>query len=95
MQFLLFGMGMVATIGLFVFLPETAHHRGMDDILLKRRQRREEEESRREKEGLETRKTSWWERKSENWVFVWLNPLTPLKMLVHPHVLAMVRPPSH
>jgi hypothetical protein len=93
MQYLLFAMGVVASLACFFFLPETAHYRGIDSI-------REERAaalllhggSGEEEGGKEGGVRGWWKGYSKDWIIVWLNPLAPLKMLVHPHILAMVSP---
>jgi MFS family permease len=77
MQWLLFAMGVVASLLCLFCFPETAHERGIDLI---------REERRRERGETTARKMGWW----EDSVFVWLNPLAPLRLLMLPHILAMV-----
>ena len=73
MQWLLCGMGGVASLLVLFFLPETIHARGIDAI---REQRIAE--GRVPKEG-----GSWWSRQ----VIVVLNPLRGVKLLAQPHIL--------
>lgn len=87
MQWLLFAMGVVASLLVLFFLPETSHVLGVDLIREERKARRAEEE----KESRVGRSEGVWARWTRDWVVVWLNPLAPLKMLLHPHILAMVR----
>lgn len=89
MQYLLAAMGACATILVFCFLDETIHHKGVDSI---RKERRLVRESKSEIELIEERKNlgsigRWLE--SRDWVVVWLNPVAPLRLLVHPHVVAI------
>lgn len=89
MQWLLFAMGVVASLLVLFFLPETSHVLGVDLIREERNSKREAEE--KESGVVRERSEGVWERWTRDWVVVWLNPLAPLKMLLHPHILAMVR----
>lgn len=95
MQWLLFSLGVVASILVICFLPETSHYLGIDLIREERRERRAVAEKDalikgqplapvEVRGGMRGRLEGWY----ADWV--WLNPLGPLRMLAHPHVLAMV-----
>lgn len=89
MQFLLAAMGALATILVFCFLDETIHHKGVDSIRNERRLKREAKSQvelvkERESLGVVGR---WLE--SRDFVVVWLNPVAPLRLLVHPHIVAV------
>lgn len=94
MQYLLFAMGLLASLLVVMFLPETAHSRGIDLIREERRSRHREMHTKDDYNStlVNDNGASWWTRWTRDLVFVWLNPLAPLKMLWHPHILAMVRP---
>ena len=88
MQYLLFSMGIVASLLVTLCLPETSHVRGIDLIREERRLRLAERTP--EQVAVEdARVKSWYEERTKDWVVVFLNPLKPLKILVNPHILAM------
>ncbi|GAA5915376.1 hypothetical protein JCM6882_000236 [Rhodosporidiobolus microsporus] len=94
MQWLLFAMGVLASILCFFFFPETAHVRGVDLIRRERLEARAaqlgvdpdelDEREREERAGM-----GWARRKVKGFVWVWCNPLAPLRLLIHPNILAM------
>lgn len=96
MQYLLAGMGLIASLLVIFLLPETIHFKGVDIIREERKQARllkGVESGQNSKEGsLVEGKGSRWSRwvGEEEWVVLWLNPLAPLKLLIHPHILAIV-----
>lgn len=86
MQWVLFGMGAVVTTLCYFFFPETSHERGIDVIRADRR--REEEEERKEGVVARGEKKGLLARLSRD--VVWLNPITPLRLLLLPHILCIV-----
>lgn len=87
MQWLLFGMGVVASLLSLLCFPETIHEKGI--VAIKRERRREREERGEvefDKEG-KGKLATWWGEST----FLWLNPLAPLRLLMLPHIAAMVR----
>ncbi|GAA5820951.1 hypothetical protein JCM11251_001893 [Rhodosporidiobolus azoricus] len=94
MQWLLFAMGVLASLLVFFFFPETAHARGIDLIRRERLEARAEKEEvdpdqLAEREREERSRMGWLRRKWSGFVWVWCNPLAPLRLLVHPNILAM------
>ncbi|KAL8291929.1 hypothetical protein RQP46_002187 [Phenoliferia psychrophenolica] len=81
MQYLLMAMGALVSLLVFFFLPETAHSRGVDFIISERKER---------KVDSGESKAHWWTRWTKDVVFVAFNPLAPIALLKHPHILAMV-----
>ena len=115
MQYLLCAMGGVASLLVFLCLPETAHFRGIDLLREERALHRAEIAAKRAeagtgvssseettvekistKEEISTSKKISFTRRLAGWRedTVWLNPLVAVKILVNPHILAMVCP-SH
>ncbi|GAA5901028.1 hypothetical protein JCM8208_007597 [Rhodotorula glutinis] len=94
MQWLLMSLGFSAFALVFFFLPETAHVKGVDVVRQERLQHRAdeagidvevlelEEEERRAEMG-------WARRRWDEVVWVWINPLGPVKLLAHPTILAI------
>ncbi|GAA6017760.1 hypothetical protein JCM10207_000488 [Rhodosporidiobolus poonsookiae] len=94
MQWLLMAMGVLSSALVIAFFPETAHARGIDVIRQERLAARAEKqgvevEVLKEQEKARRRDMGWVRRKWDGLVWVWLNPLTPLRLLLHPHILAM------
>lgn len=93
MQWLLFAMGAVASVLVFCFLPETIHSKLIDSI---REERRLIQLSKSEIELTEeiSRRGYFgtlWHKYTGDSVFIFLNPLAPLRMLVyHMHILTVV-----
>ncbi|KAK4047439.1 hypothetical protein OIO90_006184 [Microbotryomycetes sp. JL221] len=94
MQWLLCAMGVSGTILCFFFLPETCHQRGVELIRAERqidniRNKRDKKVSSNEKkqeEGPEVDvKLPWY----KDFVWVWMNPIRPLRLLMLPHILAL------
>ncbi|KAM0750703.1 MFS general substrate transporter [Meredithblackwellia eburnea MCA 4105] len=82
MQWLLFALGALGSLLVFFALPETSHSKAIDAI-------REERRAAKGDTGLSKAEgeEKWW--KGEGWVWVWINPLEPLRLLARPHILAM------
>ncbi|SCZ90003.1 BZ3500_MvSof-1268-A1-R1_Chr1-3g01717 [Microbotryum saponariae] len=78
MQWILCGLGVIASVLCFLYFPETAHEIPIEGIIQARRKKRADE-------GLPT-EPRW---KSSLCSFVWLNPLAPLRLLLLPHILAI------
>lgn len=112
MQYLLCAMGGVASLLVFLYLPETAHFRGIDLLREERALHRAaiaakeaeagtgvsssnetavETETSQEPVGSESRRMRF-SRQVASWRedAIWLNPLVAIKILVNPHILAMV-----
>ncbi|GAA5876347.1 hypothetical protein JCM8547_008889 [Rhodosporidiobolus lusitaniae] len=94
MQWLLCGMGVVASLLCFFCFPETAHARGVDVIREERLARRAEEqgvemEELRVKEDGMRKEMGWLRRWYCDLVWTWLNPISPVRLLLHPNILAM------
>ncbi|BGP20130.1 hypothetical protein JCM10213_000786 [Rhodosporidiobolus nylandii] len=94
MQWLLMAMGVLASLLVVLFFPETAHARGIDLV------RQERLAKRAEKAGVEVEVQDERERaaresmgKVRRWycdlTWVWLNPASPLKLLLQPNIAAM------
>uniref|UniRef100_A0A0K3CM60 BY PROTMAP: gi/472585677/gb/EMS23228.1/ MFS transporter [Rhodosporidium toruloides NP11] n=1 Tax=Rhodotorula toruloides TaxID=5286 RepID=A0A0K3CM60_RHOTO len=94
MQYLLMSLGFSAFALVLICFPETAHAKGIDVVRQERLQERAEKEG-VEVEGLEKeeqRKRAemrWARRQWEGIAWVWLNPLAPLRLLLHPNIAAM------
>ncbi|GAA5847354.1 hypothetical protein JCM9279_000252 [Rhodotorula babjevae] len=94
MQWLLMGLGWSAFALVFFFLPETAHVKGVDVVRQERLQVRADEAG-VEVEVLERDEEerragmSWARKKWDELVWVWINPLGPVKLLAHPTILAI------
>ncbi|GAA6038819.1 hypothetical protein JCM8097_002911 [Rhodosporidiobolus ruineniae] len=95
MQWLLFAMGVLASAIILFFFPETAHARGIDVIRAQHLAARAEKlgvdpEKLEEQEEAEVEKLG---RLRRMWArldpWVWMNPLAPLKLLLHPNILGM------
>ena len=103
MQWLLAGLGVSAFLLVLFTFPETAHARGIDQVKELRAQTRaakapeptsndvEKSELGPEAEVVPAVGGSWIRRKSDNFAWVWLNPLAPIRLLLHPNIAAMVR----
>ncbi|KDE08499.1 hypothetical protein MVLG_01279 [Microbotryum lychnidis-dioicae p1A1 Lamole] len=78
MQWILCGLGVIASVLCFLYFPETAHEIPIEGIIRARRQKRANE-------GLPI-EPRW---KSSLCSFLWLNPLAPLRLLLLPHILAI------
>lgn len=94
MQWLLCALGIFASL-LVCLLPETSHLRGIDILREERRLHALEDDILRSdaERAIETKRLSgrsWIQTKLEDSFIVFLNPLAPLRMLCHPHILAMV-----
>jgi hypothetical protein len=69
-QYLLAAMGALVFAMTALFLPETSHRLGIDEVRASR--------------------ASQGTKESNRWVWVWLNPLRPLRLLRYRNVLAIV-----
>lgn len=94
MQWFLMALGWSACALIFFFLPETAHVKGIDVV------RQERLQDRADKAGIDVEvlerqekdqrsEMGWVRRKWSGFVWVWINPLGPLKLLAHPTILAI------
>lgn len=96
MQYLLMSLGFSAFALVLFFFPETAHAKGIDVVRQERLQERAEKKGMEvellEKEEEQRRaEMRWLRRQWDGLVWVWLNPLAPLRLLLHPNIAAMVR----
>lgn len=102
MQWLLAGLGVSAFLLVLFTFPETAHARGVDQIKELRAQTRAAKASELTSKDAEKSELgpeaevvpvggSWIRRKMDNFAWVWLNPLAPIRLLLHPNIAAMVR----
>ncbi|GAA5862821.1 hypothetical protein JCM3774_006655 [Rhodotorula dairenensis] len=103
MQWLLAGLGVSAFILVLVAFPETAHSRGIDQVKEQRLQERAAKRAEPPLQdvekgdlGPETETAvvpvsgrSWIRRNLDGFAWVWLNPLAPIRLLLHPNILAM------
>ncbi|KAJ8291748.1 Itaconate transport protein [Rhodotorula toruloides] len=94
MQYLLMSLGFSAFALVLLCFPETAHAKGIDVV------RQERLQERAEKEGVEVEvlekdeerrraEMRWLRRQWAGVAWVWLNPLAPLRLLLHPNIAAM------
>lgn len=106
MQWLLAGLGVSAFVLVLLAFPETAHSRGIDQVKEQRAQDQAARRSpieptlqdvEKDPLGLEAETAvvpvgggSWIRRKVDGFAWVWLNPLAPIRLLLHPNILAMV-----
>ncbi|GJN94388.1 hypothetical protein Rhopal_007468-T1 [Rhodotorula paludigena] len=95
MQWLLMALGWSAFLVVLFAFPETAHVKGVDVIRQERLQARADKagvtiEMMHQKEMEKRREMGLVRRRWDSLVWVWLNPITPLRLLIHPHVLAIV-----
>lgn len=95
MQWLLMALGWSAFLVVLFAFPETAHVKGVDVIRQERLQARADKggvtvEMMHQKEMEQRREMGLVRRRWDSLVWVWLNPITPLRLLIHPHVLAIV-----
>ena len=94
MQWLLMALGFSAFALVALFLPETAHVKGVDVVRQERLQRRADDAG-VEVEALERDEEKrragmgWARKKWDELVWVWINPLGPVKLLAHPTILAI------
>ncbi|EMS23228.1 hypothetical protein NBRC10512_007380 [Rhodotorula toruloides] len=94
MQYFLMSLGFSAFALVLLCFPETAHAKGIDVVRQERLQERAEKEGVEfevlEKEEERRRAEMGWVRRQWDGVaWVWLNPLAPLRLLLHPNIAAM------
>ncbi|TKA55056.1 hypothetical protein B0A53_02531 [Rhodotorula sp. CCFEE 5036] len=100
MQWLLAGLGISAFLLVLFTFPETAHARGIDQVKELRAQTRAakapeltSKDAEKSELGPEAEVVpvggSWIRRKIDNFAWVWLNPLAPIRLLLHPNIAAM------
>ncbi|BGP35424.1 hypothetical protein JCM10296v2_007262 [Rhodotorula toruloides] len=100
MQYLLMSLGFSAFALVLLCFPETAHAKGIDVV------RQERLQERAEKEGVEVEVLEkeeerrradmrWLRRQWDGVAWVWLNPLAPLRLLLHPNIAAMTLAPRY
>ncbi|BGP43508.1 hypothetical protein JCM10449v2_007543 [Rhodotorula kratochvilovae] len=94
MQWLLMAFGASAFALIVFFLPETAHVKGVDLVRQERLQARAEKTGAiadvLEQEEKERRRGMGWARREwSGFVWVWVNPLGPIRLLMHPTVAAI------
>lgn len=95
MQWLLMALGWSAFLVVLFAFPETAHVKGVDVIRQERLQVRADKagvtvEMMHQREMQKRQEMGHVRRRWDSLVWVWLNPITPLRLLIHPHVLAIV-----
>ncbi|GEM11038.1 MFS transporter [Rhodotorula toruloides] len=94
MQYLLMSLGFSAFALVLFCFPETAHAKGIDVVRQERLQERSEKEGVKvdalEKDEERRRAEMGWVRRQwDRLAWVWLNPLAPLRLLLHPNIAAM------
>lgn len=93
MQFLLMGLGASAFVLVLLAFPETAHVRGIDAIASERAgvlAGKQDAEKCDASVNEEVQRAGWIRRKLDVFTWVWLNPLAPVRLLMHPNIAAMV-----
>ncbi|GAA6050843.1 hypothetical protein JCM3770_005734 [Rhodotorula araucariae] len=94
MQWLLMAFGASAFALIVVFLPETAHVKGVDLVRQERLQARADEagaafEALEQGEQERRREMGWARSRWDGFLWIWVNPLGPIKLLMHPTVAAI------
>lgn len=93
MQFLLMGLGASAFVLVLLAFPETAHVRGIDTIRSERASLSigEHDAETCDAPADQTATSAGWiRRRLAGFTWVWLNPLAPVRLLMHPNIAAMV-----
>ncbi|POY75477.1 putative Fructokinase [Rhodotorula taiwanensis] len=92
MQFLLMGLGASAFVLVLLAFPETAHVRGIDAIRSERAGMPADKQDPEKCDASlneEVKRAGWIRRKLDGFTWVWLNPLAPVRLLMHPNIAAM------